>query len=322
MSFHKLQDYFNVNYSEKSQNLPLILEPKVNEFNLIDWISDNKELINKTLLERGGILFRGFNVNNSNDFSELVNNYSSNLVNYIERTTPRLQMSDNIYTSTEHPANQTIEMHNELSYSVISPQLIWFYCLVPPKVGGETPIADVRRVYNRIPEEIIKRFENKGWMLVRNYGDGFGPTWQEAFNTTDKTVVEEYCNQHEIDFEWKTDDRLRTKQVRQAVRKHKMTNEMIWFNHVSFYHVYNLSSELRELFLSEFGLENIPFNTYYGDGSIIEDNIIEQINLTFEQEKIEFKWEKNDVMLLDNYLVAHSRNPFQGERKVLVAMGN
>ncbi|MGA4721897.1 TauD/TfdA family dioxygenase [Fictibacillus nanhaiensis] len=322
MSFDKLENLFNIKEFSVNQSLPLVLEPKENTFNLIEWISENRELINNRLLKHGGILFRGFNIENANEFNSFVNSYSANLVNYMERTTPRIQMSNNIYTSTEYPANQTIAMHNELSYSILSPKLIWFYSLIPPTLGGETPIADVRRVYNRLPNEIINKFKDKGWMLVRNYGDGFGPSWQEAFNTTEKSEVEKYCNEHHIEFEWKTGDRLRTKQVRQAVREHQNTNEMIWFNHISFYHIANLSPELKELFLNEFGLDNIPFNTYYGDGSNIEDEYIEQINLAFEQEKIEFQWEKNDVLMLDNYLVAHARNPFQGERKVLVAMGN
>ncbi|MGE7888620.1 TauD/TfdA family dioxygenase [Bacillus cereus] len=322
MAIQELKAYFNIKEFDMGKDLPLIVEPKKSSFNLAEWISNNRELINECLFEHGGLLFRGFNIQNSNEFNLVVNNYSTNLINYIERTTPRIQMSDNIYTSTEYPANQTITMHNELSYSIMSPEYIWFYCLIPPASGGETPIADVRKVYNRIPEETTNKFKEKGWMLVRNYGDGFGPSWQEAFNTNEKGEVEKYCQEHRIDFEWKTGDRLRTKQVRQAVRRHKETNEMIWFNHISFYHIANLPMELRELFLSEFGLDNIPFNTYYGDGSIIEDEVIEQINLAFEQEKIEFKWKRNDVLMLDNYLVAHARNPFQGERKILVAMGN
>jgi alpha-ketoglutarate-dependent taurine dioxygenase len=36
---------------------------------------------------------------------------------------------------------------------------------------------------------------------------------------------------------------------------------------------------------------------------------------------ISFRWERGDVLLLDNYLVAHGRNPYEGPRKILVAMG-
>jgi alpha-ketoglutarate-dependent taurine dioxygenase len=37
---------------------------------------------------------------------------------------------------------------------------------------------------------------------------------------------------------------------------------------------------------------------------------------------VKFAWQRGDIMLLDNVLTAHARNPFVGERKLLVAMGD
>ncbi|MNG41197.1 Taurine catabolism dioxygenase TauD, TfdA family [compost metagenome] len=34
-----------------------------------------------------------------------------------------------------------------------------------------------------------------------------------------------------------------------------------------------------------------------------------------------FDWRKGDVILLDNMLAAHARDPFEGPRKIVVAMG-
>ena len=56
-------------------------------------------------------------------------------------------------------------------------------------------------------------------MYVRNYGDRLGLSWQEAFQTDDKRVVEEHCRRDSIEFEWKDENRLRTKQIRPAVQK-------------------------------------------------------------------------------------------------------
>lgn len=68
--------------------------------------------------------------------------------------------------------------------------------------------------------------------------------------------------------------------------------------------------------------DKFPRNAYYGDGSEIEEESLKAIRRAYEQERIEFSWQKGDVMILDNRLMAHSRNPFKGNRKVVVAMGN
>jgi hypothetical protein len=37
---------------------------------------------------------------------------------------------------------------------------------------------------------------------------------------------------------------------------------------------------------------------------------------------INFRWQERDVLMLNNMLVAHSRNAFSGSRKIVVALGS
>jgi alpha-ketoglutarate-dependent taurine dioxygenase len=303
------------------QMLPCVIEPEVEGVLLWAWAERNREFIEHSLLKYGALLFRGFNVRTPAEFEKCARAIYPELLHYSERTTPRAQVSDWIYTSTEYPANESIAMHNELSYANRWPAKLWFFCQVAAAQGGETPIADVRRIYERISPEIRERFSRKGWMLVRNFGDGLGLQWKDAFGTAERTEAENYCRRSAISFEWRDETRLRTSQVRPAIVKHPHTHELSWFNHVAFYHVSSLSPALRESLLSQFAERDLPFNTYYGDGSAIEESIIEEIRHAYLQETIEFCWREGDVLLLDNMLVAHGRKPFSGPRKILVAMG-
>ncbi|OKH43156.1 taurine catabolism dioxygenase TauD [Calothrix sp. HK-06] len=315
------QELVNITPLQSEETLPLLIQPKFKDLNLQTWSQNNREFIETTLLKHGGILFRGFDINNQEDFEGFVKGICSELINYVEGATPRTKLSDKVYTSTEFPPEHSIAQHNELSYVITWPMKIWFCCIQPAATQGETPIADMRKVYQKIPVQIRERFIEKGWMLVRNFGDGFGLPWQRSFGTNDKTVLAEYCHNAQIDIEWKDENRLRTRQVRPAVAQHPITGEMIWFNHIVFWHVSSLLADFREKFLSEFTVDDLPYNTYYGDGSPIENSVIQEIQGIIDAETKVFPWHKGDILMLDNMLVSHGRKPFSGARKVLTAMG-
>ena len=41
----------------------------------------------------------------------------------------------------------------------------------------------------------------------------------------------------------------------------------------------------------------------------------------YQSIEVAFPWQRRDILMLDNMLVAHARNPFKGPRKLCVAMG-
>jgi alpha-ketoglutarate-dependent taurine dioxygenase len=225
-----------------------------------------------------------------------------------------------VYTSTEYPAHQSIPLHNEQAYSRDWPMKIWFYSMIAAKSGGETPIADSREVYRRIPAAIRERFVSKGLMYVRNFGNGLDVAWEDVFNTEDREVVEAYCKAHGIVCEWKDDGELRTRQTCQAVAVHPVTGDNVWFNQAHLFHISNLQAEVRESLLDIVDEEDLPRNVYYGDGSAIEDEVLAQIRAVLDECAISFPWQEGDVLMLDNMLSAHARSPFEGPRKVIVAM--
>jgi alpha-ketoglutarate-dependent taurine dioxygenase len=300
--------------------LPLVMEPAVDGLSLVDWTTSNRQQIEEKLLRYGAILFRGFKVNSVDGFEEFMKSLAGELLDYSYRSTPRTQVSGKIYTSTEYPAHQTIPQHNEMSYTRQWPMVLGFFCMEAAKEGGETPIADSRRVFNRIDPVIRDRFSGRHVSYVRNYGDGLDLPWQNVFQTEDRAEAEAFCRATGIEFEWKGEDRLRTAQVCQAVARHPKTGEMVWFNQAHLFHVSSLASEIRDSLLNAAGNEP-PRNAYYGDGSSIEDRDLENIRAAYDAETVAFPWQKRDVLVVDNMLVAHGRRPYRGARKIVVGMG-
>ena len=299
----------------------LVIEPKVASIDFVEWAAEARPRLAELLLKHRGILFRNFGVNSPEKFNDCVSATSTGpMLEYVDRTTPRPAVGDKMYVSTVYPSEETINMHCEGTYWMSWPLKIYFCSLKTAEEGGETPVADVRRVLERISPGIRQKFEEKGVMYVRNYNDGFGLTWQETFQTSDRAEVEAYCREHQIDWEWKSGDRLRTKQSRPAIRKHPITGEAVWFNHGAFFHVSSLDASVREALLGNFGEENLPYNTYYGDGSRIDEAAAREVREAYDAEKIIFPWKDGDVLLLDNMTMAHGRQPYKGTRKVIVAM--
>jgi alpha-ketoglutarate-dependent taurine dioxygenase len=108
--------------------------------------------------------------------------------------------------------------------------------------------------------------------------------------------------------------------VNPAVAIHPVTGEKVWFNQAHLFHVSSLRPEVRESLLSVCGEDDLPRNAYYGDGSPLEEDVLQFIREVYESEKFHFEWQKNDLLLVDNMLFTHGRQPFSGDRKVLVGM--
>jgi hypothetical protein len=164
------------------------------------------------------------------------------------------------------------------------------------------------------------RFLELGYQYVRNFSPHLGMSWQEAFQTQDRAVVEAYCRENNIDFEWRTGDRLRTRQNRRVAGRHPLTGDATWFNHATFFHVSTLPREVSAALRSQFGEDDLPNNTYYGDGTPIEQEVLEALRAAYHAELVRFPWVPGDVLAIDNMLVAHGRAPFTGQRLVLAGM--
>lgn len=303
-------------------DLPLLVEPATPGVNGAAWIENHRHQLVELLLRHGAILFRGFGIVDEGAFHHAVAATGLRLMKYIEKATPREDLGHGIYTSTYFPQEFAIALHNELSYVKAWPGRIFFGCAVPAETGGETPLADVRRVLARIDPAVRDEFRHRGWQLVRTFGSGMGPSWQHSYAVESVAELESYLSGMAIDWQWLPNGWLRTRQVRPAIHVHPGTGEELWFNHIAFWHSSSLEESVRTRFEADFGVENLPYNTYYGDGAVIPDEIVRHLRDAYDEETVSFRWQSGDLLMIDNMLVAHGRSPFGGERRVLAAMGD
>ena len=227
-----------------------------------------------------------------------------------------------VYSSSKWPPNQPMCMHHELSYALEFPGLMLFACLSAPTSGGATGVADSPAVLGALPSELTERFEREGWLLTRNYNEDIGASVAEAFGTQDRGAVESYCRANAIEFEWQPDGGLRTRQRRSAVVRHPGTGQRCWFNQIAFLNERTLDPEVREFLVDVYGADALPFNTRFGGGDPVGEDVVQLINEVYDAHTAREPWQAGDLMLVDNIRTAHSREPFEGPREVLVAMAD
>lgn len=301
------------------KRLPLLIEPVSDDFDLTTWAEQNRGWIGDRLRDRGALLWRGFGIASVEAFEGFARAVCEDLFGEYGDL-PSTEGGVKVYQSTPYPADKTILFHNESSHMHCWPLKQMFFCVQPSERGGETPIVDCREMLRALPAEVVRQFAEKKLLYVRNFIPGLDVKWQDFFRTSDRAAVEAYCRNAGIDFTW-TEEGLRTRQGAVAVACHPLTGEEVFFNQVQLHHVSCLDPELREALGALLVEEDFPRNVLYGDGSPIEDRVMDEVSRAYWSTAVSFPWSRGDILMLDNMLVAHARNPYVGARRIVVAMG-
>lgn len=289
---------------------------------LESWMARHRANLHGAVAEHGAVLVRGLALSTPDEVGRAVRQLTDRLMADREAFLVRQRFPGGLYSSAEWPATDQMCMHHELSYGVEFPSRLLLACLTAPAAGGVTGLADAAAVLADLPAHLVQRFEEHGWQLVRCYADQLGVPWPDAFGTQDPGAVADYCRSHAIDHEWLPDGTLRTRQRRPAVTRHPVTGRRCWFNGIAFMNEWTLDAEVRDYLRIVCGPESLPCNTSYGDGTPIEKDVIRQINEVYEAHTVREPWQAGDLLLIDNIRMAHSREPYQPPREVVVAMAD
>ncbi|GAA3236461.1 TauD/TfdA family dioxygenase [Actinocorallia longicatena] len=289
---------------------------------LTGWLTgQGQDALSRLLAERKAVVFRGFGVT-PETIEPVLDQVVPHRLPYVHGNSPRTKVSRNLYTSTEYPQEFTISLHNEMSYARRWPSRLVFFCQIAPACGGATPVLDGELWLESLDDEIREAFAG-GVRYVQNLHDGFGfgKSWMDTFETGDRAEVERFLEGTGSEWEWGPEG-IRIIQRRPSTVRHPVTGAEVWFNQADQFHPAGLGDRTAAELYDILEPDEFPQHATFDDGSPIPDAYIKQIQTRALELAVDVPWRPGDLMLIDNVLVAHGRRPFDGARRVLVAMSD
>jgi len=147
------------------------------------------EQVRDLLRAHGVVLFRGFSADDAM-FSGFTKRFSSSFVGLLHRPEMRESVDGDGATSTVTVGSQLIAHHQEMGYSPVHPDLLWFLCITPAKNRGETFVCDGAALWEQMDddlrdqfrrEKVVYRFRRAGpdvWCFIT----GFDCTQEQALS--------------------------------------------------------------------------------------------------------------------------------------------
>jgi len=305
-------------------SFPLVLAPdtgsETSREGLLDWLSTHRDDLKQKLMQHGAVLLRDCPVRSPQDFELVLD--AAKFVNmpYVGGAAPREQViQGRILTANESPPDEPIPFHHEMAQVPNPPAYIFFYCDIASETGGETAIVHSHTVYQRFASlnpDFAKRVEELGVKYVRimpeedDPSSPIGRSWKSTFQATNRSDAEARMKEIGTRWAWNPDGTLHTETaVVPAIRYDDRTGMKTFFN------------SMVAAYMGWVDARNDPKKAVVcGDDSPVDGDALLKTSQAMDEECVAFRWEKGDVLLIDNRLVMHSRRPYTGSRRILASI--
>ncbi|KAF4123121.1 Taurine catabolism dioxygenase TauD, TfdA family [Geosmithia morbida] len=277
---------------------------------LQDYVDALRELsssgkLTELVREHGGaVLIRGLPIENAQDYSELAHAFGFQAHEEVGRPPKRTVLAKNIKTANEGcgetPINSSIQLANEVKRRA-------------PEFYQKLLERGVRYVYRYGKEDVVS---TTGTSVYGAYGQNVADTDDE---NTARQKIEEEVKRHSNSFTWNDDGSLTVTHTTPLIRIHNDTGLATWFGNITSAWGRSVHHGATEPpFRGDDGSYHPP--PLYGNGEEIERQHLDLALEIAESSQVLVKWEKGDLVLLDNIAVMHSRRAWIGQRQVLAAL--
>ncbi|KAI1483354.1 Clavaminate synthase-like protein [Daldinia eschscholtzii] len=299
----------------------------------VKYLQAQGEILTKKLAVHGTLLFRGLPIHDANDFSRFAHAFGYK---------PRPLLAPNVAPANESPKEVLIYNHNESPQVPHAPEYIFFYGHKVPEEGGETPISSSLELFHRAQQEIpefVSALAEKGilskvtYKTDRQYAGG--STLKQAFGKEIRDGDDEATRRAKIEaqiarygrgkhttWEWTSDDSdgsgsgdagvVLTHRL-PAIRTQPGTGLPTLFTGLAAYH--------KNARANAASGRNVT-QQLFGDGTPIPEEHLAALARITDEIRVLHKWHRGDVLVYDNVIAQHGREPWQGEQSDRVVMAS
>ncbi|KAJ3416355.1 hypothetical protein HDV05_001923 [Chytridiales sp. JEL 0842] len=317
----------NVSKDQKTVNskpFPYLITPstsasgaRVTKDDLLEFAKHNKDNILNLMIEYGAVVFRGFPLESGKDFQDVLDCLEMDELPYVGGAAPRYVVYKNVVTTNEAPPEAVIPFHHEMAQVPVYPTKVFFFCETAASEGGQTPILPSFLAYQKIKErqpEFIRKLEEKGVIYTRvlpaedDPSSPIGRGWKSTFQTTDKAVAAEKAKDLGVRLEWLPNGDVKSiSGVTPAVK--------IYHGKAQFF------NSVVAAYTGWKDSRNDPTTAVtYGDGEKLDPVAVEDAKVVMDEICSNWRWEKGDLMMIDNEQVMHARRSFAPPRRVLASL--
>jgi alpha-ketoglutarate-dependent taurine dioxygenase len=268
---------------------------------LLDLAAARRAELDAQLLEHGALVLRGWTVRTLEDFAQVVAAVSgeASLFNYAGGASPRNALNGaGLYTSTEYPPHVALSLHNELSYADVHPRRLFFFCLVAAETGGETTLADSRRILQALDPEVADAFRRRGVATsATSRRAGRRLFLARGLRVRGQGRRRGRLPPHRRRLRMAGRRRPAPQPGAPAVARHPVTGEEVWFNQADGFHPSALDPETHAAMLAHHGSEDrFRLNAAYGDGGPIEPAALDHVRAVLRDQTVPHAWREGDVV--------------------------
>ncbi|KAJ5676191.1 hypothetical protein N7462_009088 [Penicillium macrosclerotiorum] len=288
--------------------------------------------LTKKLARHGTLLFRGLPIHNAEDFSKFAHAFGYRPHEIIGIVVDRPLLAPNVAPANEAPKEVLIYNHNESPQVPHAPEYIFFYGHRVPAKGGESPISSSLEIFQRAQLEIpefVNQLAEKGILSRVTYKHEKqyqgGSTLKQAFG---KDIVEsddEETQRRKIEaqiarygrgkyttWEWIEDGLILTHRL-PGIRTQPGTNLPTLFT--------GLAAYWKNTQVNVGARKNVT-QQLFGDGTVIPEKYLAHLAKITDEVRVLHRWQEGDVLVYDNIIAQHGRQPWEGEQTDRVVLAS